>query len=145
MFLGRIDELRDRALFSLLYGSGLRVGEALSLDIEHLLADRTFVVIGKGGVERTGYLTEETARVLRRYLRGRAKLGPVFCSRQGRLGYPRVHQLFNDIQMACLESVRRSTRFAIRSDQRLRVQLTLWCCGISWGTRACERHSGMRK
>ena len=28
-FFGRIDELRDKSLFSLLYGSGLRVSEAL--------------------------------------------------------------------------------------------------------------------
>ena len=97
LFFSRIDSLRDKALFSLLYGSGLRVSEALSLDIEHLnLADRAFTVMGKGGVERKGYLTEEAARLLRRCLRerGRPKRGPLFTSRQGRLSYAMAYKLF---------------------------------------------------
>ena len=66
-FFTRIDSVRDKTLFSLLYGSGLRVGEALALDIEELdLAKGTFRVVGKGDRERIGYLSEETARSSRR-------------------------------------------------------------------------------
>lgn len=44
--------LRDRALFTLLYGCGLRIDEALSLDIVHLPRDGFLRVIGKGRKER---------------------------------------------------------------------------------------------
>ena len=89
-FFSRIDDLRDRALFSLLYRSGLRVDEALSLDVEDVnLAEGTVRVMGKGGYERVGYLSEETKPLLRRYIRTKAtpKAGPLFESRQGRLSY----------------------------------------------------------
>ena len=90
-FFGRIDSTRDRALFSLLYGSGLRISEALSLNIEDMhLEEREFRVVGKGNRERVGYLAEDTVRLLRRYLRdrGRPRQGPLFESRHGtRLSY----------------------------------------------------------
>lgn len=44
--------LRDRALFTLLYGCGLRIDEALSLDIRDLPRDGYIRVIGKGRKER---------------------------------------------------------------------------------------------
>lgn len=44
--------MRDRALFTLLYGCGLRIDEALSLDIVHLPRDGFLRVIGKGRKER---------------------------------------------------------------------------------------------
>ncbi len=44
--------LRDKALFTLLYGCGLRIDEALSLDIAHLPRDGFVRVIGKGRKER---------------------------------------------------------------------------------------------
>ena len=97
-FFGRIDELRDKALFSLLYGSGLRVSEALGLDIEEMsLEEREFRVVGKGDRERVGYLAEDTVKLLRRYLheRGRPRQGPLFESRNGtRLSYSMAWRLF---------------------------------------------------
>ena len=84
-------------LFSLLYGSGLRVSEALALDIEDVdLRRGRFVIIGKGDVERVGYLSEETTKLIRRYLRERSrpKQGPLFESRQGRLSYAMTSRLF---------------------------------------------------
>lgn len=44
--------LRDRALFTLLYGCGLRIDEALSLDLQHLPRDGFLRVMGKGRKER---------------------------------------------------------------------------------------------
>jgi integrase/recombinase XerC len=43
---------RDKALFTLLYGCGLRIDEALSLDIAHLGNDDFLIVRGKGNKER---------------------------------------------------------------------------------------------
>ena len=96
-FFGRLKDIRERALFSLLYRSGLRIDEALSLDVEDVnFADGTFRVIGKGDAERLGYLSEETKPLLRRYLRnsGSRVTGPVFVSRQGRLSYHMARVLF---------------------------------------------------
>ena len=48
-------QARDVALFSLLYGSGLRIAEALGLDVRHAAALRTnpsLTVIGKGSKTR---------------------------------------------------------------------------------------------
>ena len=73
-FFTRIDDLRDRTLFSLLYGSGVRIAEALVLNVEDLnLADGTFRVVGKGDRERIGYLSEGTIKLIRRHLRGRGR------------------------------------------------------------------------
>ena len=44
--------LRDKALFTLLYGCGLRIDEALSLNIAHLPRDGFLRVTGKGRKER---------------------------------------------------------------------------------------------
>ena len=44
--------LRDRALFTLLYGCGLRIDEALSLNLTNLPRDGYLRVIGKGRRER---------------------------------------------------------------------------------------------
>lgn len=96
-FFRRIDDLRDRALFSLLLGSGVRIAEALSLNIEDLdLAEGTFRVIGKGDRERVGYLAEDTTDLVRRYLRKRERpsTGPLFASRQGRLSYAMANRRF---------------------------------------------------
>ena len=97
-FFSRIKDLRDRALFSLLYRSGLRIEEALSLDVGDVnFEEGTFRVIGKGNSERVGYLSEETKPLIRRYLRSRGnpRTGPLFASRQGRLSYPMARILFN--------------------------------------------------
>jgi integrase/recombinase XerD len=61
--------LRDRALVELLYGGGLRIGEALGLEKGSIDLDNRLVrVLGKGSKERIVPLARETAEALRRYL-----------------------------------------------------------------------------
>jgi integrase/recombinase XerD len=65
--------LRDRALTELLYGAGLRVSEAVSLDRQSVdLENRLVRCVGKGNKERVVPIGREAADALRRYLsRGR--------------------------------------------------------------------------
>jgi len=61
--------LRDRALVELLYGAGLRVGEASSLDVRDLDLQRGDVrVMGKGGKERVVPLPAAAREALAKYL-----------------------------------------------------------------------------
>jgi integrase/recombinase XerD len=66
-------DLRDRALVELLYGAGLRVSEAVSLERGGVdLEGRLVRCTGKGGKERVVPIGRQAAEALRRYLaRGR--------------------------------------------------------------------------
>jgi len=76
--------LRDRTLFTLLYETGIRVGEALGLlatDVDLTQDDEKIRVFGKGQRERTVMLTAapESIRLLRRHLKqSRITSGSVF-------------------------------------------------------------------
>ncbi|MBA2680780.1 MAG: tyrosine-type recombinase/integrase [Ktedonobacteraceae bacterium] len=66
--------LRDRTLFTLLYETGIRVGEALGLlatEVDLSTDDEKIRVFGKGRRERTVMLTAapESVRLLRRHLK----------------------------------------------------------------------------
>lgn len=80
--------LRDRALLTLLYGTGIRASECAGLTEQDLnWEERTLRVTGKGGHERTLPLNDEVVHVLRQYrlARGGVKAHePFFRSREGR-------------------------------------------------------------
>lgn len=61
--------LRDRALFTLLYGCGLRINEALALDLKDLPHDGFIRVMGKGRKERQVPVLKIVERVLDEYRR----------------------------------------------------------------------------
>ena len=62
--------LRDRAIAELLYASGLRVGELVSLDWNRVdLANRTLRVLGKGGKERMVPFGRKACEALAAWLR----------------------------------------------------------------------------
>ncbi len=84
-------ELRDRALFELAYGSGLRAEELVSLDVEALDFDAESVrVEGKGGKTRILPAGEPSLRALERWIvTGRPRLDTgetraLFVSKSGR-------------------------------------------------------------
>jgi integrase/recombinase XerD len=67
---GTVLGLRDRAFLEALYGTGMRVGELVSLDLQDVeLSEKLcFIRKGKGGKGRWVPLTEEAAHWLRAYL-----------------------------------------------------------------------------
>jgi integrase/recombinase XerC len=77
--------LRDRALVELLYGTGIRVGELVALDVRDVeLAAREVRVLGKGRKERVVPIPEQARLALGEWLevrRGPGVLGePLFIS-----------------------------------------------------------------
>ncbi|MEE9385926.1 MAG: tyrosine recombinase XerC [Nannocystaceae bacterium] len=70
--------LRDRAVLEVLYGSGLRVGECMGLDLDHVRLDGSAshlrVVAGKGDKDRIVPVGRRASAALRSYLARRDEL-----------------------------------------------------------------------
>jgi integrase/recombinase XerC len=63
---------RDRALFEILYGCGLRVGEVVALNLEHIdLSSKWVRVMGKGSKERMVPFGNPALEALNLYLQDR--------------------------------------------------------------------------
>jgi len=82
--------VRNRALIAVLWRCGLRISEALSLELRDvdLQACTVRVRHGKGDRSRTVGLDEQTTALLARWLDRRKKIGPgarapIFCTLQG--------------------------------------------------------------
>ena len=90
---------REKLLFTLLYTSGLRISEALDLNIQDMTEGTINIRQGKGNQPRQAYLSKSTEKLLLEYLaeRGNPTSGPVFVTTHGqRLSYARARQLFMD-------------------------------------------------
>ncbi len=62
-------ELRDKAIFELLYSSGLRISEAIDLESRDVDFENNFLkVVGKGDKERIVPMNDEAKRLLVKYL-----------------------------------------------------------------------------
>jgi integrase/recombinase XerC len=88
---GTSAELRDRALAELLYGTGLRVGELVSLDVRDLELTRGELrVLGKGGKERVVPIPAAAREALAAWLARRRRPGvlgePLFVALRARRG-----------------------------------------------------------
>ncbi len=72
--------MRDKAMLELMFSTGLRVSEVVSLNREQVdTKRREFGVIGKGRKPRVVFLSEESAQWLEKYLAGREDFWrPVF-------------------------------------------------------------------
>jgi integrase/recombinase XerC len=98
---GEPGDLRDHAIVELLYASGMRVSELVSLDIDAVdLARNTAAVVGKGNRERTVPFGVPAARAVSAYLGARPVLvtersgAAVFLGARGsRLGPRAVYEL----------------------------------------------------
>jgi site-specific recombinase XerD len=67
--LNKINGLRDRAILELLFSSGLRVSELVSLDKDHVnLKRREFMIRGKGQKDRPIFISERSAEWIQKYL-----------------------------------------------------------------------------
>lgn len=71
--LNKRSGIRDRAILEMLFSTGLRVSELVSLNVESInLNTGEFTVIGKGRKPRTVFLSDNAKRWLRRYLSTRS-------------------------------------------------------------------------
>jgi len=105
--------LRDLAILELLYSSGLRVSELVTLDIEKLdLTSRLVRVSGKGGKERLLPVGRKATVVIKEYLENTEKArkkagysamyGPLFLNyRGGRLSARSVDRLVKRYSRQC--------------------------------------------
>src|SRR5260221_4247516 len=118
--LRKIEDLRDRALFWLIYDCGLRSQEALSIDIEDISwPDRSIRLHGKGDRPREMFFSRAAGTLLDKYLatRGNPTSGPLFVThRKARLSYRQADTLWKRYEachrvLACV-SVRASGRHA---------------------------------
>ena len=93
-------ELRDKAMLELLYATGLRVTELVTLTIENMNLQQGVVrVIGKGNKERIVYMGSSCRKAIDRYLIERSQIvlsdnRALFGSRDGnRISVSAVHRL----------------------------------------------------
>lgn len=88
---------REKLLFTLLYTSGIRISEALDLNIQDIQESTINIRQGKGNQPRQAYLAKQAEKLLEQYLmeRGNPTSGPIFVTTHGqRLSYARARQLF---------------------------------------------------
>jgi len=83
----KISGKRDKAILEVLYSTGLRVSELVSLDSDKVdLERREFGVVGKGGRARVVFLSQRAAEWIKKYLDAREdKFKPLFIRHKGKV------------------------------------------------------------
>lgn len=125
--------LREKTLWRLLYDTGARAQEILTLDVEDLDLDaKSALVVGKGGERRTVNWYTHTAHLLRRHLADRLR-GPLFLADRpprrpvptadrdpgtgrARLSYRQAAQLFTDTTGWTLHQLRHTRIRQLKDD-----------------------------
>ncbi len=80
------DGIRDRAIFELLFSTGLRVSELVKLNHNQINLDRReFGVVGKGGRARVVFISDRAAKWINEYLKKRKDVfAPLFIRYSGK-------------------------------------------------------------
>lgn len=79
----RINRIRDKAIISLLYASGIRVSELCNLDIAQI-DNKQFTVVGKGGKIRLCFMDDRTRIYLTEYLKMRREGYDIYIIARGK-------------------------------------------------------------
>lgn len=113
--------LRDRAILELLFSTGLRVSELVSLNRDQInLKLREFGIIGKGGKSRVVFISHQAADLLDKYLKSRMdKFKPLFI-RYG--GKPEITSSDQDMRLTA-RSIQRMVKHYVIS-AKLPVEAT---------------------
>lgn len=103
-------KLRNRAIIELLFSSGIRVGELIALNWEHVQWEQAeFRILGKGNRERMAFASQRAMDALSAYADSWEELGgkpsafndPLFLNKDGgRLNVRSVHRLLNELGQA---------------------------------------------
>ncbi len=98
-YAARPADLRLSALVELLYGSGLRATELVSLDIRAIAMDRPFTILkGKGGRERLVPVSDRARQAVAAWMLVRTGAGPwLFPSGKAHLSRVRLFQLLREL------------------------------------------------
>jgi len=99
-----------QTLLGLLYSTGIRIGEAVALNLEHFHSAEKHLLIAEGKFRKARWapLSASTCRALEQYVRKRLKTkprspdSPLFLNqRSRRLSYPTVNQTFRHLLRQC--------------------------------------------
>lgn len=106
MQVAKLKGPREYAMFSLLFGTGIRLGEAVDLLISNI-GPQTITVKGKGQKVREIYLPQETRKAIDDYLprrtapEGREDLGYLFTTKAARkMSYDFFRKICQDVAFA---------------------------------------------
>ena len=106
--------LRDKAILEVLFSTGMRVGELVSLTRDDVSTERDeFAVCGKGGKVRVVFLSPDAREWLKKYLDARRDLSPNLFVRHDRahLKY-KISNLKSDTPLTARSVERLVTRYA---------------------------------